>query len=84
MRGKTTDADKRIILVFTLEHAGESYQWEGIELQQRHEVGVWFEDRAQIITPIVQDPSDIIKMFIWSPDGGGGEFDKLEVDFWGE
>jgi hypothetical protein len=82
VRGKLQDAGKKIVVVFTMEHDGESYQWEGLELQQRHGAGEWFDDHFQIITPVIKDPEDIIKIFLWSPDGGGAEIDKLEVDFW--
>ncbi len=82
VRGKLLDEGKKVVAVFVMEHAGEAYNWIGFELQQSHGVGVWFEDSFQVIIPEIKSPEDQVKVYFWSPDGGGGEFDNLEVDFW--
>jgi hypothetical protein len=82
VRGKLLDEDKKVVAVFVMEHAGETYNWIGFELQQSHGAGVWFEDSFQVIIPEIKGPDDQVKVYFWSPDGGRGEFDNLEVDFW--
>ncbi|MBK9451957.1 MAG: glycosyltransferase family 39 protein [Bacteroidetes bacterium] len=82
VRGKLLDEGKKVVAVFVMEHAGETYNWIGFELQQSHGAGVWFEDSFQVIIPEIKGPDDQVKVYFWSPDGGGGEFDNLEVDFW--
>ncbi|MFM2375114.1 MAG: hypothetical protein RLZZ165_211 [Bacteroidota bacterium] len=82
VRGKLADTGKRILLVYTMEHAGEVYHWTGFELQQAHGAGEWFEDRVQVTIPEVKGPDDKISVYFWSPEGGAAQFDDLEVSFW--
>lgn len=82
VRGKLLDEGKKVVAVFVMEHAGETYNWIGFELQQSHGAGVWFEDSFKVIISEIKGPDDQVKVYFWSPDGGGGEFDNLEVDFW--
>ncbi|HEX2901654.1 MAG TPA: hypothetical protein VHS96_18225, partial [Bacteroidia bacterium] len=82
VRGKLLDEGKKVVAVFVMEHAGETYNWIGFELQQSHGAGTWFEDSFQVIIPEIKGPDDKVSVYFWSPDGGGGHFDNLEVDFW--
>jgi hypothetical protein len=82
VRGKLGSGGKQVVLVFSIEHNGEAYNWTGFELQHRHADGNWFEDIYQVIIPQVKGLEDKISLYFWSPGGGEGIFDNLEIDFW--
>ena len=80
-RCRLHDPGKKVVLVFSMDHEGEAYNWVGFELQQDHPFGEWFQASYKLGIPEIKGPDDKVSVYFWSPDGAKAEFDDLGVNF---
>ncbi len=80
-RAWPADIGKNVKMVFVMDHAGESYNWNGFDLNGMLKTQAWTNAEISLTVSEIKASEDILKVYFWSTEKAVCYFDDLEIDF---